>query len=126
MTVGEVRARLRELEPDDRWRETRLDQLEPYDDDFVLVTLTEVAFGHGENRLGISPVEREAIIWQHRNNLALSEYEGKLWDALSVADDNGLNLLARAYPVKVEAIRRWRAERGFATRLRALPLAFSL
>ena len=74
----------------------------------------------------LTPVEREAVRWQRRSDLALGGFWTAMYEALNVADEDNLRHLAQAYPVHVEAIRRWRSEAEFATRLRGMPFAFSL
>lgn len=131
-TVGQLRKNILFLlghEPDatdiNGWRRQRLAELEPYGDDVRLATLADVAYG-GPWPFSLSEVERLAILWQHRNNVSLGGYRQALWEAIGLADEYALERLSLAYPDEVEAVRRWRNDREFVARIRALPTAFSV
>lgn len=88
------------------------------DADTVLPTFRDVASGGASEFF--SATEREAIIWQYRDALALGGFRRALLEAVTLADEDNLDRLALAYPDLVEGIRRWRNESGFAGRIRAL------
>ncbi len=68
----------------------------------------------------LTPVEVAAVRWQFQHAIGASESEKGKWTMLTEADLYGLEQLEGTFPVEVEAIRRWRNERGFSTRIDAL------
>lgn len=101
--------------------QAKIDTLAEFPADMALLELHEAV-----NWSTLTPVEQAAIRWQRRQDLGNGGFWVALWEALTVADEVNLTLLASAYPVEVEAIRRWREDRAFVNRLRGLPFRFSL
>lgn len=64
---------------------------------------------------------RFIIAWQFPTQNPHGSFATALTVAISHADDEQLDRLARGYPEEVAAIRRWRTEPGFAADIRATP-----
>jgi len=59
--------------------------------------------------------ERSLYRWQYRQ---ASDFEHHLWNAICAADSTNLEALARAFPLHVEAYRRYATELGYWTSLK--------
>lgn len=70
--------------------------------------------------------QKWCVAWQRRHDWMPTPFESALYTLIEHADDKNLDRIALGYPVAVRAYRCWTRERGFAARLRALPLGFSL
>lgn len=73
----------------------------------------------------LEPYERQAIRWQMRRHIGVASFESAKWEMLTRADEDNLDICAKAFPDEVRAIREWRYG-DLAKRLRRMPLEFGL
>ena len=64
----------------------------------------------------ISHAEYGLLGWQ--GLVPLGSFEQALWTALGVADSSNLRTLSKGFPEEVEALNRYRHERGYFDNLR--------
>jgi len=109
--------RLRSLARIDR----ELERLGDFHEDTLLLGPREALLSDA-----LSDEEKFIVRWQRRRDLDLDRFNDSLLTAFEFADEQNLDRLAAAFPTEVKAIRRWRNERGWADRVRGLPISFSL
>jgi hypothetical protein len=59
--------------------------------------------------------ERSLYRWQYRQT---GDFEQHLWNTICAADSKNLEALARAFPLHLEAYRRYATESGYWTSLK--------
>jgi hypothetical protein len=100
--------------------ERRRDRIKDMDPSDHLLSISEVLASADYDE-----ATKWVIRWQHRDKLALGEFEVALMDAATKADDTNLDLLGLGFPDLAQGIKEWRTT-DLATRLRAEPFDFDI